>query len=272
MGYLEDRCAAMAARALGARGACRQDTRRGQRIRDFDLVFHDRPPEPLEVTMNADGGVMQTKVRVGREREQPPVKRLWLVFMPQGVQRPDGSVVPVDVDAVWDRLARELPRIEAAGMERLDPLGLFLKPEFHEFGNWLMEVGVHGGSLVPEDGVGGVQITTGHGGVLASDLIADAVEIEAARTDNREKLDLGAPRRHLFVLLTPNSISLADWALLLVLEGKEPMPRLPTLPPEITTVWAGGPTGAIHVTPPGQWEAFLTTEGLWDDPSPWLLS
>jgi hypothetical protein len=69
-----------------------------------------------------------------------------------------------------------------------------------------------------------------------------------------------SPRRHLFVLLGGES-GLAHFTLLEVLDGRQPLPRLPELPDAITTVWAGIGSGAIYVTPPEDWQIARSASG-----------
>ena len=75
---LEKRAAAAVAYVLKAR-AKRRDFG-GARVRDFDVLFDDRPDEPLEVTRFADQEVMQTWARLERaNREAPSLSRDWNV-------------------------------------------------------------------------------------------------------------------------------------------------------------------------------------------------
>ena len=46
------------------------------------------------------------------------------------------------------------------------------------------------------------------------------------------------------------------WALLDVVERALSYPPIPTLPEEVSTVWAGTGSGAIYVTPPDPWVLF----------------
>ena len=81
----------------------------------------------------------------------------------------------------------------------------------------------------------------GAGGVIAPELVTQAVEREAARPDNQAKLAAvpDAKHRHLFVIHTVESRSLAVHALIGVRDGRGTSPADPD-PPDVDHDCLGG--------------------------------
>ena len=245
----ENKCAALAACANGVMAERMDEVGSGDR--DFDLVFTDRPREPLEITTNIKPAARETTMRLeGNPFPLYGARAAWTV----DVRRNDDEN-PIDVQ----RIAKEAPdailALEAAGENRLDQGMAFdrSRPAVQAAARALIGLGVWlESSYVPSDGESFLWISVSSGGSVDSDSIAEAVEVAAGRRDNQGKLlsPADAIRRHLFV---PPALAggPAYMALLHVLEGNAPMPRVPVLPPPITTVWAASESGAIYVTPPG---------------------
>jgi hypothetical protein len=110
-------------------------------------------------------------------------------------------------------------------------------------------------NAVPDDGVPRLELAVMYGDAVDVDSVADAAETVAGRDDNLKKLrEPPVPsRRHLFVLLDWSGGS-ASWAARDAIE-REKMPRIPTLPDPITTVWvAASRRSVLYVSPPGRWQ------------------
>lgn len=221
------------------------------------------------MTLLADSAVLQTLARVNRERRVvvPEMQRLWLVTLP--TYAPGQPGVPVDVDALKTTLIRVLLALEQQGVERLDAHELFHQPEMRQDSLDLMQFGVrYVQSIDPRDGAGGLELATSGGGAVDESLITDAVQREAAKSDNRQKLGAcaDATRRHLYVLVSGQERGMTLTALHHVLEETMPLPPAPELPPEITTVWATTATLGLYITPPGPWQTFRIPERIFQDP------
>jgi hypothetical protein len=259
----ENRSAALAACALGAR-AKRLDAP-GAGDRDFDLVFLDGHREPLEITSNVIAAVRQTSARLeGNPFPLDGTQRVWLL----GIDERTAEGRAIDVRRIVEDAPLALRTLEAAGEIGLGPRLAYdaSRPDIRDAARALHSMGVRlVSSYVPSDERPVMWISSGSGGWIHADAIADTVEAAAADPGNRAKLlaPASAPRRHL--LVTPAlSGGVAYTALLDIFGGDERMPRVPTLPEPITTVWAASDSGAIYVSPPGAWTLFRTPEGFWD--------
>lgn len=177
-----------------------------------------------------------------------------------------GDAIEVDVRAIREYLITFLQGLERDGIHTFVDHELWFHPTHGRGAKQLSAWGVrHAVSMeVRPDrrDEPRLQLSSSQGGWVDPALITRAVEREANKQDNREKLGAcpDARRRHLYVGLTSagKREGMAWWALLEVLAGEMGLPPIPTLPPEITTVWAGTGTGAIYATPPGQWDLFRT--------------
>jgi hypothetical protein len=264
---LEKRAAAAVAYALQAR-AIRRDFG-GARIRDYDLLFDDRPDEPLEITRFADQEVMQTWARLERaDREAPTLKRDWSVDVPSKVMDASGKVAAYDLDRFFREAEPALHTLEEAGYEKFtigirvdDPS---IEPALSALGNLGCNFGF---SNVPAAGEV-ARITPGAavGGVVGRDSLTWAAEQESCKDDNREKLrePPGALRRHLCVVVDGSS-GTAFSAASHGLTG-----RLPDLCDPITTVWVAGSSRLLVTTPPGDWEEHLIPQEVFDAPDRWI--
>lgn len=258
MEELEERAADQVVRALGARRWIRRDLG-GIQMRDFDIEFRDGRQEPLEVTLDAEAGVVQTWERIERQQFDPvELQRRWLIG-PEFQTDERGRAVVMDVAHVRRELESILLELERAGFESFDTSRLMYGPTRRpELGRRLMALGVHHGfssQADPNDETPMLWISTGLGGIVDPVSITESVERLADLADNQRKLAArpDAPRRHLFVHLGA-SHGLAAFALLNVVEQKQPLPPVPELPDAITTVWAGVGSHVLFVTPPQEWQ------------------
>lgn len=266
--YLEKRAAAAVAYVLGAR-AKRRDLG-GARVRDYDLAFETRPDEPLEVTRFADEAVMRTWARLERaDREAPSLSRDWTVDVPSKVAG-EGAPNAYDVDRFFREAEPALRKLEEAGHEKFT-LGLWVSdPSIEPALRLLADLGCNFGfSREPLPGeVARIFPGAGVGGIVGGDLVAWAVEQEACKDDNREKLrePVGALRRHLFVVVDGSSGAVFS----AVSHGM--VGRLPELPDPITTAWVAGSNRMFVTTPPGPWEQHPIPHEVFNDPNRWIDS
>lgn len=267
---LEDRAAAAIALVLGAR-AVRRDTG-GDRVRDFDLVFEDRPDEPLEITRFADRDVLNTWARLERaDRVAPSLGRDWAVDVPSRIVDTDDEPAPYDLRAFFVAAEPALAALEAAGYDRFDTGVWNDNPAAAPALATLANLGCNFGfsNEVPTGAVARITPGAPVGGVVGPDSLASAVELEAAKDDNREKLRVPAhvQRRHLCVVIDPSSgtaFSAASHAI---------TGRMPVVPKPITTAWvAGGGTNLFEVTPPADWQTHAIPQDVFDHPERWIDS
>ncbi len=255
--------AAQVAYALGAR-AVRRDFNTGTRIRDFDLTFPDRAIEPLELTIFAREPVLQTGRRIlSRDTKMSTLTHTWLVTVPNEV-----GGAPVDVRRLDAEAPALLADLERAGIDSFDTVVWFREPEprLKETLIGLARLGCeHGRASMPGSGGPQLYVLWGSGGRVDPDLVAEAVEVEANKTDNIEKLGgSDAIRRHLLVYMH-SSEALAFAAL-----RDGPVGRIPTLPDPITTAWIPGNGNLLYsVSPPGDWEELVTPDEVFEHPERW---
>lgn len=259
---IERDAADLVVRALGAvKAECRD--KGGERIRDFDIVFEDGHEEPLEITLDAENAVIQSWDRLDQTNElKADLKRRWSTAPGFYDGQGRGKVVAVrEVRAVLIPFLQELER---RGKHEFLTTELWFDPTLGASARRLSTFGVQYASSIevpPEhDAEPRLHLASVHGGAVNPSLITKAVEAQAAKDDNQAKLAAcpDAPRRHLYVGLTSAGADegMAWYALISVLEGREGLPPIPSLPDAITTVWASTGSGAIYVTPPDGWVAF----------------
>jgi hypothetical protein len=251
--------AAAAAVVLGARARAIDVPGGPPGQRDFDLVFPDCTIEPLEVTSNAHAPSRQTSARAADHSSQPTtLTRTWLLSLPRGTEK------PVDVARVRRQVVEPLRVLEACGIESLNDVWLFGPASAASTAaRMVSSLGVTSGvSVTPDDGIPRLELAVMYGDAVDVDSVAEAAETVARRADNRQKLREPpvAMRRHLFMLLDWSGGS-ASWAARDAIE-REKMPRIPTLPDPITTVWvAASRRSVLYVSPPGPWRtAHLPTD------------
>jgi hypothetical protein len=229
----------------------------------------DRPDEPLEITRFADRDVMTTWARLERaDREAPLLTRDWAVDVPSRIVDATESA-PYDLRAFFAEAEPALAAHEAAGYDSFD-LGVWNDdPAVAEAREKLIKLGCNFGfsNEVPAGEVARVIPGASVGGVVEADSLASAVEVEAAKDDNRAKLRKlpDAQRRHICVVIDASSgtaFSAASHAL---------TGRAPVLPEPITTAWvAGGGSHIFEVTPPDDWHTIAVPQDVFDHPERWI--
>lgn len=266
---IEARAAAAVAHALGAR-AVRRDLG-GKQTRDFDLVLPDGSVEPLEITIAADQVVRHTWARINQlDRDAPSLTKAWTVNVPNSVLDSNGRPIPFaarDFLAEAEPLLREL---ETAGIAELNPTTWAsagaAQPAVMRLLGFGCDLGMSHEIAPGEDGR--IYLSSGIGGWVDPDLIAEAIEREAAKPDNQAKLSepAGTRGRHLCVLIDSSTGATFSAT------SHGDMGRLPVLPPPITTAWALASTTAYSTTPPEQWQAHDTPEEVFANPEKWIDS
>lgn len=263
---LELRAAAAAAYVVGGR-AQRRDLG-GTRMRDFDLRYPDgRTDEPLEVTRSVDQATLATWMRLRRmDAIAPTLSRVWMLDMPSRERGPDGSTGPSDVNRFVKYAGPLLRALEERGQHDFYVPG----PPGDEVLQGLADLGCDAGSsrAAGPGETGSIEGIAPAGGFTHPDSVAWAIEHEAAKADNQEKLSCSpdAERRHLFVVAHPSTVG----AYLSVRHRQ--IGRLPTLPTPITTVWIwdGNSSHVFVATPPSPWEGHELPQDLLSKPEDWV--
>jgi hypothetical protein len=234
---LELRAAAAAAYVVGGR-AQRRDLG-GSRMRDFDLRYPDgRTDEPLEITSFVDRASLETWKRLGRS----------------------------DVNRFLERAGMLLHVLEERGQHEFQLPG----PPDDKVVQGLIDLGCDTGfsRVAGPDETGRIETVAPVGGFTHRDSVAWAIEHEAAKTDNQEKLSRSpdSERRHLFVVPHPSAA-----AVYLSVRHRE-IGRLPVLPSPTTTawIWDGNSPRVFVTTPPSPWEDHELPPRLLDEPEMWV--
>lgn len=263
---LELRAAAAAAYVVGGR-AQRRDLG-GSRMRDFDLRYPDgRTDEPLEITSFVDRASLETWKRLGRKDPTASmVSRVWTLDMPSRERGPDGSTGPSDVNRFLERARVLLHVLEERGQHEFQLPGL----SDDKVVQGLIDLGCDTGCsrVAGPDETGRIETVAPVGGFTHRDSVSWAIEHEAAKTDNQEKLSRSpdSERRHLFVVPHPSAA-----AVYLSVRHRE-IGRLPVLPSPTTTawVWDGHSPHVFVATPPSPWEGHELPPRLLDEPEMWV--
>jgi len=263
---LELKAAAAAAYVVGGR-AHRRDLG-GTRMRDFDLRYPDgRTDEPLEVTCFIDRAGLETWKRLGsKDSTAPALSRVWTVDVQSREGRADGSAGPYDVNRFLKQAEPLFRALEERGQHDFyvpGPPGDNVLEGLA--GSWL-RCRLSRAARPRETGrIEGVAPT---GGVTHPDSAAWAIEHEAGKVDNQEKLSCSpnAERRHLFVIPHPSAVD----AYLSVRHRR--IGRVPALPAPITTawVWDGDSPYVFMATPPSPWEDCELPSHLLAEPEMWV--
>lgn len=197
---------------------------------DFDLTFAHGMTVPVEVTASMDPVQVQTYAAIRKQGALVPRRKCrndWLVHPLPGAnikrirERIDDYLADVELDglsyvhthahaymyASVDRLRQDL-NVESAG--------------------------------VAKSRQSGIQISyPGSGGAVGAECAVEAIDLEARKDDNRRKL--GATRasaRHLFVYV--DALNFLPWV---GVRDFDPAGLAPSLPEEITDVWAAAGAG-----------------------------
>jgi hypothetical protein len=257
--------AAAAAHVLGAK-LVRRDTG-GRQIRDFDLVLPNGSYEPLEVTRHVDQPAYETWERVGSGLMPTPLlTRVWTIAIPASTPTKSGRE-PYDVRKLRREIESVLLELEHAGHTTIN-LGR-LEHELPSAFRVLLDLRIQDGiSRLPHPGEQPhISYNAPVGGITLPDLVAVAIEAEAAKPDNRKKLSdpPGAAQRHLVVpfdVTSGSAFNAADRAMI---------GRLPNLPAPITTAWALARGQLLVTMPPDPWAIHQIPRAVFDSPAAWLM-
>lgn len=264
---MEARAAAAAAYVLGGHAIPRDIG--GARIRDFDLLLPGGAIEPLEITLAADEVTRRTWARIDQlDRAARTLTRAWTLAVPTRVIDAAGSV---SAFAARDFLASAEPllhELEQAGITEFDTARWLsaAHPAVASLVSLGCDLGMSGELALGE--VGRIYLSSSSGGWVAPDAVAAAVEAEANKPDNIQKLQASADasRRHLFVVIDGSSSGAFPAA------SHGSLGRTPVLPDPITTSWVGASENLHVTTPPGDWETHEIPEEVFADPERWILN
>ena len=197
-------------------------------VPDFELNLPSGAVAAVEVTSAVDSQILATHAALkkrGHFVARSQTKNDWLVLPAKGA----------DIRRVRDQIDAYLAAVEADGLSRFHH---DLDSHEHESVKRLYEdLNVESGGLVrwkeAAIGIGG----SGWAGSVGVGHAQAAVEREAGKEDNRRKLrESRHDEKHLFVLV--DSTESAAWV---AVRDLDPPASPPSLPPEITVVWAAAP-------------------------------
>jgi hypothetical protein len=203
-----------------------------QSVADFDLIYSGGRRAAIEVTAAVEPSVLETHGAIlSRRRGGPRVKaelckKTWRVH-----PSPNANI-----NKIRGNLDAYLAEIESMGIEHF-----FSANDRHScqaVEQICAELQIASGDVLEGQAAGfigiGLPITAGP---IARSVVVDAVEAEAWKADNRNKLaSSDLEERHLFVFV--DVLNDRVWA---AFAGFPPPPESPDLPPEITHVWVAGP-------------------------------
>jgi hypothetical protein len=211
----------------------RMDFRGSQSVRthDFDLITPLGTVAALEVTSAADPRILSTEAAILDERKGGS-------FVPRRETANDWYICPT-VDANIHRVRkladRYLADIEKEGLREFQGEGSAFS-SLAVARIW-EDLRVEAGWVASWNPPGFIALALpGDGGWLNPHHVYEAVRVEAEKPDNREKLARsGASERHLFVYVDPSNA--LPWMCFREMRSGQ----LPSLPAEITYVWACAP-------------------------------
>jgi hypothetical protein len=234
--------------------------------RDFDLIFDERNPEPLEITLAMIEQMRQTSERISaKDTTAPSLSHSWVLHIPSMERLPSGDPGSYDVDRLFRAIVTVLKVFEGLGIERLDvaadrrsaPVGTPLRAAYDALFRHGVTMGLPLDPLPGESPRIHLKSTTSSSGYGAS--IRCVVLAEARKADNLKKLEepADATDRHLCVVVSLN-VGRAGWALF---SDGEAGDAPDSLPAPITTAWAMSGRWIASVKPPQGW----VTERIPDD-------
>jgi len=206
---------------------------------DFDLIYADGTKAAVEVTRSTDQDSLQTLTELGKQGccvDAVACRHSWLV----------NALPEAWIKLVRANVDRYLSAIEAEGVSQ------FLADEFGcgspSVSNIFQCLRIIEGSTLTLPSPARIWVTgptlSVKGSIVKADDLQRAVEDEANKPDNRRKLGISSCReRHLFVYV--DSLNTEPWQALIT--GSIPK-RGPTLPAEVTHVWAAtdeAPNGIV---------------------------
>jgi len=209
-------------------------------VPDFELFVGGSLRGVVEVTESVDRPWLEMFKAIQRRNGVPAAKchRSWFVEL--GVTANLKNASGLD-----DALAT----LEASGFDQFPPIRCddlrTLEPIYAVMQRLKVDVAF---SIDPRDGKPKIAFKSpSRGGVVSHEAFECSIGAEANKEDNRRKLSLGRhPERHLFVLLTSKNIlpcrlvvrsipskTTQPWDI-----GANPPTEAPSIPPEITHIWA----------------------------------
>lgn len=196
---------------------------------DFDLTYADGTTVPVEVTASMDRVQVETYAAI-RERggfvTRQKCRMDWLVHPLPGanIKRIRRKIDEYLADVETDGLSYAHTHAHAhmyPSVGRLQDLGV----ESAGVAKW-KRPGIHIGY-------------PGSGGAVGAECAVEAIDLEARKDDNRRKLAATeAPTRHLFVYV--DALNFLPWR---GVRDFDPAGLAPSLPEEITDVWAAAGAG-----------------------------
>src|SRR5204862_728132 len=191
---------------------------------DFNLRYANGVVVPVEVTMSANPSHIETVSAIQDRGDHVSRKRCrndWQIY----------PVIGANIKNIRRSVDDYLADVEAAGFKTFST---YFHASSHVAIARMRSLDVEGGSITKLKSPG-IHITyPSDGGTIGPSCLVDAINREAAKADNQEKLGKStAAERHLFVYV--DALNFRPWASLLDFDQTG---ESPTLPDEITEVWA----------------------------------
>jgi hypothetical protein len=215
---VEARAAELVVAELGALTACRRDIAGApDRTHDFDIIFRDRPAEPLEVTRHLDDIVMKSLHRsdFGLFSIEADLQHHWRVTGHQTINDRDHGRQPFDRDRVEALLT---PLIADLAWPLTDVQTTTMEGRARK----LEQLGITHGRIIADSTRRCIDVSLSEGGYFGPQMLTATVEAIATLRDNVSKLgrSIHCGRRHLFIRLFPRgATNQAFFALRDVLDG-----------------------------------------------------
>jgi hypothetical protein len=227
MNYTERVAKVIVEEITGGKMVFRTDQNRGSH--DFDLEYPDGTLVPVEVTSSIDSAKVEAYAAIRKGGASVPrrhSRRNWIVH-----PMPDANI-----RRIRDEVDHYLAAIEADGLTWFHTYEHAY--QYASVAAILRDLRVESGAVVSREGI---QIGyPGSGGAIGAEAAAEAVNIEAMKRDNRQKLGRTVAReRHLFVYI--DALNFLPWAGLREFDPSVMKP--PSLPDEITDLWAAAGAG-----------------------------
>jgi len=197
---------------------------------DFDLTYADGTTVPVEVTASMDPVQVQTYAAIKKQGGLVPRQKCrldWLVHPLPGanIKRIRAEIDKYLADVETDGISYFHTHAHAYMYQSVDRLRQDLGVESAGVVKWKQP---------------GIQIGyPGTGGAVGAECAVEAIDLEARKDDNRRKLAAtGATARHLFVYV--DALNFLPWV---GVRDFDPAGHTPSLPEEITDVWAAAGAG-----------------------------
>jgi hypothetical protein len=204
---------------------------------DIDLEYPDGRIVPVEVTISVEEELKRTlaalsdKTKGSHFVSRAECKQDWYVVLDERRA--------LRIKRIRQQVDGYLAAIEAEGLDRFNaPSDAWRSPSVRRIWD---DLGIAEGHPVNWDPPGWIVIAPpGESARIHGSSVEQAVLKEAAKADNLDKLrSVDSPERHLFVYIDPS-----NFPVLMALVEREVPQGVPSLPPEITHVWAAGEAGS----------------------------